>query len=876
MSKNITKLLCLISAFSLFSCSGESGNSSENTISFSIEATENNYYLDKDNQIQFSLTEDSYLGEYTQEYITYEIVGDNNIGANIWNGYFSADSVGSVTIIAKVGEYVSSNFIVINSKYSEEKVSLNFESLFNGKSGVHFGKTYDLGINKETAKNYTITGADDILKFNEEGHLEVCGIKGRSSKIQITNENNNVVFDDYFTTESSILCTKIRKNLQEKNLVNYDSDIPNNLLTNVKEIDLNGELVTILDDDDHAADGIRYLTELESLDLSNNDLTDISFMKDMTKLVQLNLSNNNIKEVSDYILENRNLEILDFSNNQLSDVTRLRNMDSIKKLDLSNNNITDISPIGKIYSLESLFFTGNNLSSFKDSISELENLKELGLGNCNILFSDIISLKYLNNLNYLDISGTDPNIETISKLSNLTSLVLSNCNLASKDLSKINSLVNLTELDLSENNLDKVMFANALNAESLADLKKLSLGGNAFIDEVPGLENFKNLTYLDMTNSYNLESISCFNNLKIETLILDYSNSISANNFIESLNTMPNLKELSILGGFNYINESIYNLLEEKVSSGIISLRLLTNQWVDENTIYNYSKSVYFSLSDFIENCTTKEENGSYTINYNDPNREIILAIINDKDTTVKNYYLFNIPSAIYQLDIYGNLYDSFVYNMGFNLLDRKEKSFTLELHDFKNACTRENSMITTKEGSKLFINAYGECSLTANNRKTSQVGAGGRGYDAINCYDLYISCLGNNSSIKIVGGKGENGKVTTFENPTGHNGGNGGNGITCNSCVLLTPSITIKGGNGGNGSDGHNHNIFWTARGHGGDGGNGGNGVAYKTSFANKYTSNSISGGSGGSGGKKGENALGSQGSPGSAGSKGAATIKR
>ncbi len=88
---------------------------------------------------------------------------------------------------------------------------------------------------------------------------------------------------------------------------------------------------------------LTNLSFLETIDLSSNDLSDVSVFYNCPskeKIVSLNLASNNITDVSP-LLSLTNLETLNLANNEVSSVLTLMNMSSLKTLDLSGNPLTE-------------------------------------------------------------------------------------------------------------------------------------------------------------------------------------------------------------------------------------------------------------------------------------------------------------------------------------------------------------------------------------------------------------------------------------------------------------------------------------------------------------------------------------------------------
>ena len=371
MKKRLLSIAALaISSFMplmLTSCTPNTVPTSIVENSVKISASSNVFYLGNDAnkiKITYSISED--LAGLNKD-IAFELMDNICEGKIIQEGnnyYFIAEKIGSVKIILKYDKY-KSNIITITCKNADTTVADLTDSTLNLSGGVVFGQEYDLGIDPSEASHYTISGADGILKINENGKLEVFGLgKG---KITLKNQNA-VIYEGRYTVYNSVLSTKLKEDLIAKGIIeNKASNVENDMLSNIKELDLNGELIN----DPTASFGIKYLNALESLDLSNNDLTDASFLINISNLKKLNLKNNYFSDISS-VVENENLEYLDLSNNNLSNITKLQFLYEIKNLDLSGNHITDVSSLSTSYSLESLNLNNNKISNFKDSLSGLE------------------------------------------------------------------------------------------------------------------------------------------------------------------------------------------------------------------------------------------------------------------------------------------------------------------------------------------------------------------------------------------------------------------------------------------------------------------------------------------------------------------------
>ena len=96
--------------------------------------------------------------------------------------------------------------------------------------------------------------------------------------------------------------------------------------------------------------GLEHATQLEELDLSYNQISDISPLAHLLELTDLILRRNQISDISP-LAELPTLRWLSLSSNQISDVTPLTtfaSVDSLRYLFLRGNPITDTSSVRKL------------------------------------------------------------------------------------------------------------------------------------------------------------------------------------------------------------------------------------------------------------------------------------------------------------------------------------------------------------------------------------------------------------------------------------------------------------------------------------------------------------------------------------------------
>ena len=193
--------------------------------------------------------------------------------------------------------------------------------------------------------------------------------------------------------------------------VNSAADVTEAHLAAITSLDLNRKGIKSFKIGD-----FNGLTSLTSLNLSFNDITDISTLEDLTSLTSLNLWFNELSDIS--ALEKLTaLTSLNLSENYISDISALEDLSSLTSLDLRNNSISDISALEDLSSLTSLSLSNNSISDIS-TLDALTSLTRLTLDGNSII--DISALEDLTSLTDLDLSRNS--IGDISALEDLTSL----------------------------------------------------------------------------------------------------------------------------------------------------------------------------------------------------------------------------------------------------------------------------------------------------------------------------------------------------------------------------------------------------------------------------------------------------------------------
>lgn len=143
-------------------------------------------------------------------------------------------------------------------------------------------------------------------------------------------------------------------------------------------------------------EGIQYAKNLKQLKLNENEISDISYLKDLYKLEYLEISRNRIVDLKP--LENlTNLTFLKLYNNWIEDVTPLKNLTNLTGLDVHNNvrqkmvdgkrvNSNGISDISALKDLTKLNFLDVSANSLKGAtvIKMFPDIKDMDLSGNHI------------------------------------------------------------------------------------------------------------------------------------------------------------------------------------------------------------------------------------------------------------------------------------------------------------------------------------------------------------------------------------------------------------------------------------------------------------------------------------------------------------
>lgn len=158
-------------------------------------------------------------------------------------------------------------------------------------------------------------------------------------------------------------------------------------------------------------EGLQHCAALMLIDLENNQISDLTPIKDLKLVQSLTLAGNKIESIA--ALENfTKLQYLDVARNAIKDIASVAKMENMRSLYLSQNQIESIAAVAGLKKVWTLYVAGNPITDF-GPVSQLKWLSSFDAKGCNI--SDLSFLKPLTELSYVMLAE--------NKISDLSVLV---------------------------------------------------------------------------------------------------------------------------------------------------------------------------------------------------------------------------------------------------------------------------------------------------------------------------------------------------------------------------------------------------------------------------------------------------------------------
>ena len=345
---------------------------------------------------------DGTTGVYSEEPGNYNIVfaedaKKGDVGTVTVNGGRAAGSIYTYTITDNTGSKVYDS-ICFEDYYLSERV---YEDLIKQERSITGTVPYIINIEyPEIAKvtELTLTGNEGKRVKNVAGlesfiNLKILNLSTNDissddsiSKINLLKDLPNIeqlnLSDNQLETADVITNFKLIKRINLANN-NISSLQPfEEWLQNLKNKKTTAKLTEINVSGNNIEDltPIKDVTTLEYLNVSKNKIKDINAIENMVVLNALNISSNKIEDISTVEKLTR-LTTLYLATNKVKDISSLKNL-NLSKLDISNNRIENLDDIKNMSSLTELKLNTNKISS-------IEPIKDLVIGDFEITYQKL-------------------------------------------------------------------------------------------------------------------------------------------------------------------------------------------------------------------------------------------------------------------------------------------------------------------------------------------------------------------------------------------------------------------------------------------------------------------------------------------------------
>ena len=261
----------------------------------------------------------------------------------------------------------------------------------------------------------------------------------------------------------------------------------------------------ISDSSGFSCDDIPRELPLKSVTLTNDGLDSAEGLSVFKNITTLDLSCNNLSDLSG--LEGMPLDFLTVSENRLRDISALDGCSTLYSVTLDNNLIEDISPLSACTKVSTVILGNNRISD----LSPLEGHTEIKtLSLCCNDISDITPISCCTELTRLDLhSNRLSNLDALEEMIHLKWLSASD-----NEITDISGLVNTTQLQAIYLKGNSISDISPL-AGNAAVTEYLFLGANS-IEDISPLEGFAAIKSLSVfENSIaDISALSCMTKIQ--------------------------------------------------------------------------------------------------------------------------------------------------------------------------------------------------------------------------------------------------------------------------------------------------------------------------------------------------------------------------
>ena len=186
------------------------------------------------------------------------------------------------------------------------------------------------------------TTGEKTYEFMLDIKPEENRIKFNGTVIQNVVERLDEIKEDNEQKESVILDKTLQQHINKENLgrENLNAPITKEDLLQIKKLEILKEKGKEIKD----ITGLEYMTNLEKLTLEGVGLKNLEFISNLEKLNDVNVSHNQIEDITP-LSALKNLQWLNLADNHIKDVSVLGSMLDLLSLKLSGNEIRDVRPL---------------------------------------------------------------------------------------------------------------------------------------------------------------------------------------------------------------------------------------------------------------------------------------------------------------------------------------------------------------------------------------------------------------------------------------------------------------------------------------------------------------------------------------------------
>lgn len=402
----------------------------------------------------------NYIDSLEDQYIKKKVERERPADLSYTPTQGSYDKSLKMTITVREGETV---YYTTDGSYPTKFSNIYVEpiNIGNGTSRITAVSVNAEGlVSPMLAVSYTVTNDYEAVVFDDP-KMEAMVRKSlskptgtiRVKELEGVTELSNDGIDGYLKTLSDL---ELMPNLTSFHLEGETKMISVSQLSG--RTSLTSLTLAACDLDSTDINALGSLTQLQSVDLSDNSITTVSVLSNLPELKFAFLRKNSIEDLSPLsglnnllvldASENRitelsalpaSLQSLYLAKNSVSDLSGIHTLEALTILDLSHNAVTDAKNIGQLRKLETLNLSGNDITGF-DFLSWLTNLMSLDVSG-----TSFISTRSIAELPLINLIANNTGIITVSDISKITSLT--SLDIANTSVTDIEALADIPELD---------------------------------------------------------------------------------------------------------------------------------------------------------------------------------------------------------------------------------------------------------------------------------------------------------------------------------------------------------------------------------------------------------------------------------------------